>query len=62
MPLFEPSAASIGQRAKRYGEPIYTYYRDSERPGIVAIRAKSGPGRCLTVPTALVSLNRRDLK
>lgn len=39
MPLFEPSAAPIGQRAKRYGEPIYTYYRDSERPGIVAIRA-----------------------
>ena len=38
MPLFEPSAAPIGQRAKRYGEPIYTYYRDSERPGIVAIR------------------------
>ena len=39
MSLFEPSAAPIGQRAKRYGEPIYTYYRDSERPGIVAIRA-----------------------
>ena len=37
--LFEPSTAPIGQRAKRYGEPIYTYYRDSERPGIVAIRA-----------------------
>ena len=28
----------IGQRAKRYGEPIYTYYRDSERSGVVAIR------------------------
>ena len=39
MPLFEPSAPPIGQRAKRYGEPIYTYYRDSERPGIVAICA-----------------------
>ena len=39
MPLFEPSAAQIGQRAKRYGEPIHAYYRDSERPGIVAIRA-----------------------
>lgn len=39
MSLFEPSAAPIGQRAKRYGEPIYNYYRDSERPGIVAIRA-----------------------
>jgi len=39
MPLFEPSAVPIKQRAKRYGEPIYNYYRDSERPGIVAIRA-----------------------
>lgn len=38
MPLFEPSAAPIGQRAKRHGEPIYSYYRDTERPGIVAIR------------------------
>jgi hypothetical protein len=38
MPLFEPSTAPIGQRAKRYGEPIYPYYRDSERPGIIAIR------------------------
>jgi hypothetical protein len=39
MPLFEPSAVPIKQRAKRYGEPIYTYYRESGRPGIVAIRA-----------------------
>ena len=39
MPLFEPSTLPIGQRPKRYGEPIYTYYRDSERAGIVTIRA-----------------------
>jgi hypothetical protein len=39
MPLFEPSITLIAQRAKRYGGPIYTYYRDSERPSIVAIRA-----------------------
>lgn len=38
MPLFEPSAAPSGQRPKRYGESIYVYYRDSERPGVVAIR------------------------
>jgi hypothetical protein len=38
MPLFEPSTAAIGQRPKRYGESIYTYYRDSERSGMVAIR------------------------
>ena len=38
MPLFEPSTAPIGRRAKRYGESIYIHYRDSERPGIVAIR------------------------
>ena len=38
MPLFEPSAAPIGPRPKRYGESIYAYYRDSERPGIAAIR------------------------
>jgi hypothetical protein len=38
MPLFESSPSPIGQRSKRYGEPIYTYYRDSERPGMVAIR------------------------
>jgi hypothetical protein len=38
MPLFEPSTAPAGQRAKRYGEPIYVYYRDSERPGVAAIR------------------------
>ena len=29
----------IGQRPKRFAEPIYTYYRDSERIGVVAIRA-----------------------
>lgn len=39
MPLFERSTASVGQRAKRYGEPIYRYYRDSERARIAAIRA-----------------------
>jgi hypothetical protein len=39
MTLFEPSTAPIGQRPKRYGEPIYAYYRDSERPGVAAIRA-----------------------
>ena len=39
MPLFEPSTAPVGQRAKRHGESIYAYYQDSERPGIVAIRA-----------------------
>lgn len=38
MPLFEPSAEPAGQRAKRYGESIYAYYRDSERLGIIAIR------------------------
>jgi hypothetical protein len=38
MPLFEQSTSSIGPRAKFYGEPIYPYYRDSERPGIIAIR------------------------
>jgi hypothetical protein len=38
MPLFEQSAAPVGQRAKRYGEALYAYYRDSERPGIAAIR------------------------
>jgi hypothetical protein len=38
LPLFEPSTEPIGRRAKRYGESIYTYYRDSERPGIAAIR------------------------
>lgn len=36
MPLFEPPMATIGQRPKRYGESIYTYYRDSVGPGIVA--------------------------
>lgn len=39
MPLFEPSTTRTGQRPKRYGEAIYPYYRDSERAGIVAIRA-----------------------
>lgn len=39
MPLFEPSTAPIGQRPKRYGEPIYAYYQDSARPGVAAIRA-----------------------
>lgn len=39
MPLFEPSTLPIGQRPKRYGEPIYTYYRDSERAGVARIRA-----------------------
>ena len=38
MPLFEPSTAPIGERPKRYGESNYAYYRDSERPGVVAIR------------------------
>jgi hypothetical protein len=38
MPLFEQSTSPIGQRTKLYGEPIYPYYRDSERPGIIAIR------------------------
>ena len=38
MPLFERSAAPAGQRPKRYGEAIYAYYRDSERPGVAAIR------------------------
>lgn len=38
MPLFEPSTMPIGQRAKFYREPIYPYYRDSERLGIIAIR------------------------
>jgi hypothetical protein len=38
MPLFEPSTTPAGQRPKRYGESIYAYYRDSERPGVVAIR------------------------
>jgi hypothetical protein len=39
MPLFEPSAAPIGQRPKRHGESIYSYYRESERPGVASIRA-----------------------
>lgn len=39
MPLFELSQAPIAERPKRYGESLYAYYRDSERPGIVAIRA-----------------------
>jgi hypothetical protein len=39
MPLFEPSTTPAGQRPKRYLEPIYAYYRDSERPGVAAIRA-----------------------
>src|ERR1700733_2887021 len=38
MPLFEPSTTPAGQRPKRYGESIYAYYCDSERPGVVAIR------------------------
>jgi hypothetical protein len=38
IPLFEPSTTPIGQRAKLYREPIYPYYRDSERLGIIAIR------------------------
>jgi hypothetical protein len=38
MPLFEPSTTPAGQRPKRYGESIYAYYRDSERPGVIAIR------------------------
>lgn len=39
MPLFEPSTAPTGQQPKRHGEPIYAYYRDSERAGVAAIRA-----------------------
>ena len=38
MPLFERSTLPIGKRAKLYGEAIYSYYRNSERPGIIAIR------------------------
>lgn len=38
MPFFEPSTTQAGQRPRRYGEPIYAYYRDSERAGVVAIR------------------------
>lgn len=39
MRLFERSASPIGLRARRYGDSIYAYDRDSERPGMVAIRA-----------------------
>lgn len=38
MALFEESTVLAEHRARRYGESIYAYYRDSERPGILAIR------------------------
>lgn len=38
MLLFEPSPALCGSRAKLYSESEYSYYRDSERPPMVAIR------------------------
>jgi len=38
MQLFERSTSPIGQRTRRYGDSIYAYDRDSERPGRVAIR------------------------
>ena len=37
MLLFEPSPALCGTRAKLYSESVYAYYRDSERPPMVAI-------------------------
>jgi hypothetical protein len=39
MPLFDPSTAPCGDRPKRYSESIYTYYRNSERASMIAIRA-----------------------
>jgi hypothetical protein len=38
MLLFEPSPALCGTRAKLYSESVHAYYRDSERPPMVAIR------------------------
>jgi hypothetical protein len=38
MLLFESSAAPYGNRTKLYSESVYAYYRDSERPSMVAIR------------------------
>ena len=38
MLLFEPSPAPCGTRVKTYKESSYAYYRDSERPSMVAIR------------------------
>ncbi len=36
--LFEGSPTPCGTRAKLYTESVYTYYRDSERPAMAAIR------------------------
>ena len=38
MPLFEVSASPCGNRTKLHGESAYAYYRDSERPGMIAVR------------------------
>ncbi|MGD0799502.1 MAG: hypothetical protein ABR910_17435 [Acidobacteriaceae bacterium] len=38
MTLFEAQKNQIGVRPKRYSEPTYPYYRDSERVGVSAIR------------------------
>jgi len=36
--LFEASPTPCGTRAKLHTESVYAYYRDSERPAMVAIR------------------------
>ncbi len=38
MDLFEHSVSPCGDRSKRHGESSYAYWRDSERPPMVAIR------------------------
>lgn len=38
MPLFEVSTSPCGDRPKRHGESTYSYWRDSERVPMVAIR------------------------
>ena len=38
MPLFEISTSPCGDRPKRHGESTYSYWRDSERGPMVAIR------------------------
>jgi len=59
MSLFEISPAPCGAKTKRYSESVYAYYRNSDRPAIIAIRALLESWFAEVPPAAQLDLQQR---